>query len=129
MTERTLRIIMGLLILVALYFELPELLTGLIIFMLFEGITNWRLPIMLQKLQGEGRFLDTQFSELEEKSKFNIEAERVMRFAAAALLGITYFIFNEQLWFFPWFMGFAFFGAGISGVCPMLMSIKYLGFR
>ena len=129
MTERTLRIIIGLLILVALYFELPELMIGLIVFMLFEGITNWRLPILLRKLQGEGNFQLSQFSDPEQKSKFSIEAERVMRFAAAALLVITYFIFNEQLWFFPWFMGFAFLGAGISGVCPMLIGFKSLGFR
>ena len=35
----------------------------------------------------------------------------------------------DMLWFFPWFMGFAILGAGASGVCPVLLGLKYIGFR
>ncbi|MDH5189775.1 MAG: hypothetical protein OEW89_00845 [Gammaproteobacteria bacterium] len=129
MTERTLRLLVGLLILIALYLELPELIFGLIVFMLFEGITNLRLPILLSKIQGIDNTPQQHTDEPEQKSKFSFEAERAMRFAASALLGVSYFVLNEHLWFIPWFMGFAFLGAGISGVCPMLMGFKQLGFK
>jgi len=131
MSERTLRIITGLLILIALYLELPELIIGLIVVMLFEGITNWRIPVLFAKLQGHGKFensLHLDGTENDNK-RFDFEAERAMRFLASFLLWISYFGFNEQLWFFPWFMGFAFFGAGISGVCPMLIGLKKIGFN
>jgi hypothetical protein len=45
------------------------------------------------------------------------------------MLIVTVYVFSESLWFFPWFMGFAIFGAGLSGVCPVLISLKLLGFR
>lgn len=129
MSERTLRIIVGLLILVALYFELPEIFIGLIVIMLFEGITNWRLPIIFSKLKNQGPFKTSEYAYSEQPYKFNFEAERAMRFSTALILGITIFVLNEHLWFIPWFMGFAFFGAGISGVCPLLMTFKKLGFK
>jgi hypothetical protein len=44
------------------------------------------------------------------------------------LLAITFY-FYEQLWFFPWFMGFAIFGSGISNVCPVLLVIRWAGFK
>ena len=36
---------------------------------------------------------------------------------------------NTQLWIVPWFIGFALFGAGLSGICPMVLGLKRLGFR
>jgi len=129
MTERTLRLLVGLLILIALYLEIPELIFGLIVFMLSEGITNLRLPILLSKIQGIDNTPQQQTDVIEKKPRFSFEAERAMRFAASLFLGVSYFGLNEYLWFIPWFMGFAFLGAGISGVCPMLMGLKQLGFK
>jgi hypothetical protein len=35
----------------------------------------------------------------------------------------------DVLWFFPWFMGFAIMGAGASGICPVLLGLRWAGFK
>ena len=53
------------------------------------------------------------------------EAERAWRFVVAGFLASFLAVFQEG----AWFMGFAIFGAGLSGVCPVLVSLKLMGFR
>ena len=67
-------------------------------------------------------------SELLPNARFNIESERVWRILVGLFLVVGYSLV-EALWFFPWFMGFAIFGAGISGVCPVLIAVRYIGFK
>ena len=57
-----------------------------------------------------------------------MEAEQAWRLVVGLLLDVTFY-FYDQLWFFPWFMGFAIFGAGLSGVCPVLLAIRWIGFK
>jgi hypothetical protein len=56
-----------------------------------------------------------------------------MRLLTATLLGGSFLLLKEQnievLWFIPWFMGFAIMGAGASGVCPMILFLKWVGFK
>jgi len=47
----------------------------------------------------------------------------------ATFLFLAYVVFAKYLWFVPWFIGFALFGAGVSGVCPSLSLLKWMGFR
>lgn len=132
MSERFFRLIVGTLLLAFLYFELPGAIPVLIGILLFEGITNYRIPLIVSRLRlaGHGAFGDS--SELTPEAhlaRIPFDAERAWRLSVAVMLSITVFLFNEQLWFFPWFMGFAIFGAGLSGVCPVLISLKLIGFR
>ena len=60
--------------------------------------------------------------------KFNADSEQVWRLAVGLFLLIS-FAYVDALWWFPWFMGFAIFGAGLSGVCPVLFAIRWVGFR
>lgn len=132
MSERFFRLIVGTLLLAFLYFELASAIPVLIAILLFEGATNYRIPMLVTRMRqaNEASFGDS--SELmpnAQVARFGFEAERAWRLAVALMLAITVYVFNEQLWFFPWFMGFAIFGAGLSGVCPVLISLKLLGFR
>ncbi|MFP5505033.1 MAG: hypothetical protein ACLGH6_02430 [Gammaproteobacteria bacterium] len=132
MSERFFRLIVGSLLLAFLYFELAGAIPVLIAILLFEGISNYRIPLVVTQLRHAhaGSFGDS--SELMPDAhapRFGFEAERAWRLAVAVMLAISVYAFNEQLWFFPWFMGFAIFGAGLSGVCPVLISLKLLGFR
>jgi hypothetical protein len=65
--------------------------------------------------------------------KFNFEAFRALRLTLAVVLLASYMIVHEYnieiLWFFPWFLGFAVLGAGVSGVCPVYLAIRWLGFK
>ena len=130
MTERTFRIFLGAVLLAALYFELPMVVYGYIVVLLFEAITNWRIPILVSRLSGRENLTNNECAlSPGDNSRINFEAERVLRLVVAGFLIISFVIFNKDLWFFPWFIGFALFGAGLSGICPMVMGFRWLGFR
>lgn len=129
MTERTFRIILGAILLAALYFDWHLVIYGYIVVLTFEGITNWRIPTLLSRLQGNSTAGSDCALSPGDKARINFEAERALRLAVAAFLVITYVVFSTELWFFPWFIGFALFGAGLSGICPMVMGFRWAGFR
>ncbi|GAB4508954.1 MAG: hypothetical protein Tsb0026_08360 [Sulfuricaulis sp.] len=130
MTERTFRIFLGAVLLAALYFEWPMVIYGYIVVMLFEGITNWRVPILVSRLNGGALLANSECTMSPgNNARINFEAERALRLVVAVFLIISYVFFNKELWFFPWFIGFALFGAGLSGICPMVMGFRWLGFR
>ena len=132
MTDRGYRAVLGTLLLLALYFELPGLILGMIVMMLLEGLTNLRLPLVLGRLSGcEGGCTadGDDFAPVRRRIQLPFDAERAWRIVVSLFLILSVFIFSEMLWFFPWFMGFAILGAGISGVCPVLISLKFAGFR
>ena len=132
MTERLFRLIIGACILAALYFDLRNLMICLVVVLLFEGLTNWRIPLLVSRLRFGANAVqstDKVLWPINAMFAISFDAERAWRFTVAALLVLTYLMYYQQLWFMPWFMGFAIFGAGLSGVCPMLISLKLIGFR
>jgi uncharacterized protein YqhQ len=62
-------------------------------------------------------------------SKFNFEAERMLRVVVIALLVVSFILYPELLWFVPWFIGVMLLLAGITKICPMVIFFHYLGFR
>ena len=132
MTDRIYRTIAGLLLLIGLFFDSAILIYALVVMMLFEGITNLRIPKLVCKIRNCVSSRNTPMEYVPETGnvnyRFNFEAERMWRLVVACLLFVTFY-FYEHLWFFPWFMGFAIFGAGISGVCPVLLAIRWVGFK
>ncbi|RMG29151.1 MAG: DUF2892 domain-containing protein [Gammaproteobacteria bacterium] len=59
----------------------------------------------------------------------DFEAERALRFIVATLIGLPLWPPAAPLWWLPWFVGFALVGAGLSGICPMVLALRRLGFR
>jgi hypothetical protein len=127
MTDRTYRTILGALLLAALYLEIPFILYGVITIMVAEGLTGFRIPMLVNKVRLGG--MNPAAAEDCSKCRFSFEAERAWRLLVGFILLFTYVLFYNMLWFFPWFMGFAILGAGISGICPMAFIFKRLGFR
>jgi hypothetical protein len=127
MTDRNYRLLFGLTILVALYFDLTYLMYGLIGLTLVEGITNWRLPLLASRLMHKPGADVLPMEPFD--FKWSLHEERAWRLMVAFMLLLTAVIFNDVAWFLPWFMGFAIFGAGVSGVCPMLLGARYAGCR
>ena len=130
MNERIFRIVLGVVLLLLLYFDLRQAVYGYIVLLFFEGITNWRIPILVSRMRGD-RNADVGECAVSPgaEARINFEAERALRLAVAAFLIISYMVFSKELWFFPWFIGFALFGAGLSGICPMVMGFRWFGFR
>ncbi|HEU0265222.1 MAG TPA: hypothetical protein VFR01_05790, partial [Geobacterales bacterium] len=51
MTERSYRIVLGLLLMLILYFQSQQGVILFIALLVFEGITNWRLPLIVTRLR------------------------------------------------------------------------------
>jgi len=129
-SNRLYRMIFGLTLLLALYFDIDQAVYALVGLAIFEAITNLRIPLLVSRLRyhndgdpDEGS-LGIQFP-----VRTPFEAERGWRLTVASMLAISVFAFPDALWFFPWFMGFAILGAGVSGVCPMFLAMKWIGLK
>ena len=128
MSERFFRIILGSLLLLLLFLGSRELVLAYIGLLLFEGITNWRIPILVSKVRYGADYQQAAQS-CGGTSTLNFEAERALRLIAAALLFISYVILGEMAWFFPWFIGVMLLFAGLTNICPMVMTLRLIGFR
>jgi hypothetical protein len=130
MSNRLYRLIYGALLLVGLYFDQALIINILIGLAVFEALTNLRIPKLVSQLRygNEGDLQEGTIG-IDFKIRTNFEAERGWRISVAAMLILSIFIFPTTLWFFPWFMGFAILGAGISGVCPMFLLMKWIGLK
>ena len=132
MTERTFRIILGASLLLGLYFELHPLVLGIIGLLAFQGVTNWRVTNIVSRLyRGNTQPLGPccAASEGGMNARFDFEAERALCLIVVLILLPSYTLYREILWFIPWFIGFALFGAGLSGICPMIMALRRVGFK
>jgi len=131
MNERTYLFIVGALILFALYFTQNRIIEGLSLWLLFEGITNIRLTTLLQKIRHKQ--ISPGLAVFNTRRRISFDAFRAWRLSVVFFLGGSFFLIHshniEMLWFIPWFMGFAILGAGVSGVCPMLLLLRWFGFR
>jgi len=130
MTDRTYRGVFGAAILISLYFEISWLMFVLIGLLFAEGITNQRVPMLICMLRNvlQKDYIGYVNYGQAASPKFNVDSEQVWRLAVGLFLLIS-FAYVDALWWFPWFMGFAIFGAGLSGVCPVLFAIRWVGFR
>lgn len=132
MTDRDFRFLFSIVLLGALYVEAQTLLRVLIGVLFLEGFTNWRLSMLATRLRYHGHAPPYRAGDLAvapRGSAIAFDAERAWRLLVAVLLLLACEVFPDQLWFFPWFMGFAVLGAGLSGVCPMLIALQWAGFR
>ncbi len=127
MSERNFRVIMGLWLVAGLYLNSIEVIYSLIGLLLFEGITNFRVPLIVCKIR-----FGSKHTGLEKKpavSKISFESERALRFIVALFVSLPLMSGLEFLWWLPWFTGFALIGAGLSGICPMVLALRYAGLR
>ena len=128
MTERLFRLILGTTLILFLFMGWDRAVYGYICLMLFEGITNWRIPILISRLRYGTASAGNSPPECQ-LTIINFDAERVLRMVIAGFLLVSFVAFRDSLWFFPWFVGFALVMAGISGICPMAMFFRRLGFK
>lgn len=120
MAERHFRIVLGLWLLISLYVESSESIAVLLVLLSFEAITNWRVPLLLGRSADEAQAI---------APKYAFEAERLLRIILIVLIGIPVFSQLAWLWWLPWLIGFALLGAGLHGVCPMVLLLRSVGFR
>jgi len=131
-TDRNYRFLFAIALLGALYLDSQAALRVLIGLLFFEGVTNWRLSLLTTRIRYRGRAPPCRTCDLAVHAvgpPLPFEAERAWRLLMGTTLLIACEVFPAALWFFPWFMGFAILGAGVSGVCPILIGLQWAGFR
>ena len=131
MSERFFLAVVGAYILAALYVGIDMMIYGLCLWLLFEAFTNVRLTTISQKLLHKE--VPAGLTVFQSHERFNYDAFRMWRITVSVMLGGSFLLLREQnievVWFIPWFMGFAILGAGVSGVCPVLLLIRWIGFK
>ncbi|MCW8922239.1 MAG: hypothetical protein OQK69_01225 [Gammaproteobacteria bacterium] len=131
MSDRVYFFLVGLGILAGLYIESMVMIYMLNAVLVMEGLTGITIARWFQKARGIELGADLLASN--KGTRFNFEALRAMRLVIAIVVLISYILVHEYnieaLWFFPWFLGFAVLGAGISGICPVYLTFKWLGFK
>lgn len=128
MSERFFRLILGTTLILFLFMGWDRAVYGYICVVLFEGITNWRIPILISRLR-YGTASGGKSAPECQLAAIDFDAERVLRMVIAVFLIVSFVVLRDLLWFFPWFVGFALVMAGISGICPMAMFIRRIGFK
>ena len=128
MSERAFRFILGASLILLLFMQADEMVYVYIGVLLFEGITNWRIPILVSKVR-YGAAYSSQDVLSPGCNTIKFDAERALRLIVALFLILSYVTFPEQTWFFPWFIGFMLFMAGLTNICPMVMALRAFGFR
>lgn len=131
MSERLFLFVVGAFILISLYIEIDMNIYILCLWLLFEAIMDIRLTTLSQKLMS--RTVPAGLTVFQTQARFDFEALRVLRIVVSVSLAGAFILINEYhidvLWFVPWFLGFAILGAGVSGICPAMLLIRWLGFR
>ena len=131
MSERMYLFVVGAIILTSLYIEENIVIYVLSLWLLFEGASGILLTRLSQKIIPIAE--PVGLTTFRTHQRFDFDALRATRIVIAFFLGSTFFLLNEydieMLWFFPWFMGFAILGAGVSGVCPIVLITKWAGFK
>jgi len=125
MSERFYRALMGVALITLLVVRWDGGVNAYIGLLLFEGITNQRGPLLVSRIRGdrEGWMREPA------PARIPFDAERALRIIMAQLLLVSIVLLPDFLWFVPWFIGTALFMAVITGVCPMAIALKRIGFR
>jgi hypothetical protein len=127
MSERNFRLLIGVWLMLALLAALPPPIYILMATLLFEGITNWRVPALVSRLRAGSAPTVTAVAASDCVMSF--EAERALRLILVTMLVLSLFLAPEMLWWLPWFIAFALIGAGLSGICPMVSALRWVGMR
>jgi hypothetical protein len=120
-------LILGGTLLLFLYLQRTDLLYVYICIIAFEGLTNWRIPILISKVRYGYASRDTAEAAVG-TYRYNFESERALRLAVAVCL-VVFVLFPKGLWFFPWLLGFVLTMGAMTGICPGAIFFKKLGFK
>ena len=131
MSDRSYLFIVGAYILLSLYIEIDLMIYVLVAIMFIEGVSGFTITDLTQKMMGLQ--IESELLTYPTKTRFNFDGFRALRILFSVVLTLSYVAVHEYgyeiVWFFPWFLGFALLGAGVSSVCPVLLGMRWLGFR
>ena len=128
MSEKNFRIVLGAWLILGLFINSPYVIYALVALLLFEGVTNIRMPGLVSQVRfGSQAALESGALNPNPRAWTSFEAERGLRLIVAGLIVVPIVTAHALLWLIPWFVGFALIGAGLSGICPMVLALRRLG--
>jgi hypothetical protein len=127
MIDRPYMFLAGVALLSGLYLELPALVYAVGGLFLFEGVTDLRVARLFRPAAAQAACPGD--SEAGDPGRLGLAADRAWLLIIGLVLLLSYGLAYDQLWFLGWFLGFAIAGAGLSGVCPLLVSLKLAGLK
>ena len=128
MTENAYRFLLGALLFIMLYIESDNMAYALILMALFEGITNWRLNLVVSNILKRINGSKIPARPPNEHARLQFDAERAQRIFIAVLFYVCYFIAPEEYWYISWLFAIAILLSGIVMFCPVVL-FRYIGFR
>jgi len=130
MSEHTYRLVMGILLLIILYTDTNIFSYTIIGVILFEGITNLRLNLLVTRLRNKfGASLSEIDGPPRENYRINFAAERAQRIVVAVSFAALFLYSPKELWMLNWMFAFGMLISGIVMFCPIIALFKAIGFR
>jgi hypothetical protein len=121
---------MGILLLIILYTDTNVFSYTVIGVILFEGLTNLRINLLVTRLRKK---LGAQITEVDgpprENVRINFEAERAQRLVVAVSFAALFLSSPEELWMLNWMFAFGMLISGIVMFCPIIALFKAIGFK
>lgn len=125
MTNKLYRTLLGAILLISLYIDNTTIIYITTSIVLLEGLTNLRIPKIVNRVR---KLPEPDY--YSHNARFNFEAERAYRLFIGTLIIATSTIGVESVfWFIPWFIAFIILGAGVSGLCPVIALMTWIGFK
>lgn len=130
MSEHTYRLLMGILLLIILYTDTNIFSYTIIGIILFEGLTNLRINLLVTRLRNK---LGAQLTDVDgpprESYRINFEAERAQRIVVAVSFAALFLYSPKELWMLNWMFAFGMLISGIVMFCPIIALFKAVGFK
>ncbi len=128
MSERTYRFILGFTLVLVLYFHWEPLEYVYISVLLFEGLTGYRITVMTARIRtGKGDVVSSPPPRPNYRFKF--DAERGMRLWFGGFMALAFFALPADYWFVNWVIAISLFLSGLVNYCPMVGTLRWVGFR
>lgn len=127
MTERTYRFVLGAALTLLLYFHIESLQYVYVGVLLWEALTGFRVPLMVSRWRYGPDYNDALRNSSAYRFKF--EAERGMRLVFTLVIVAAFFVIPPDYWFISWLVAIALFLSGLVNYCPMVMMLRWIGFR
>jgi len=130
MSEHTYRLLLGSLLLILLYTEFYFLAYIVVAMTLFEGLTNQRLNLVINRLLRKQGPSSSDFDTSNQTNyRVSFDAERAQRLFIAVTFSILFFAAPKELWMINWFFAFGMVISGIVMFCPVIALFRAIGFR
>lgn len=128
MSERAYRFILGIVLMIILYLDVPLFYYGYVAVLLLEGITPWRIPMLASRWRF-GVTGEPSDGEQQQTICASFEAERAMRLTFGVIMVLTFFVLPAPYWFLNWVISVFLLLSGMVNVCPLVLLYRAMGMR